>query len=563
MIRIFILVSLQMTWSRIWQRIRRLRNPRYLVGAIAGIAYFWLIFWRRSGGVLRKHPHFNEMMTGVLGLAVLVVLLIAWALPRDAGGLEFSEAEIAFLFPAPLRRRDLLLYKTIRAQPQALMSAVIFTVFGWVQGRFVGVWLAFSVLSLYFTMVALARARLRLLGVGFIARMLVVAGALMGLAVYLRSLLRGAVVKGAGGAARMVTDLISRPIPHALLFVPRIFVTAVLPAPWPQTLISWAALALAGVALYFVAAGINVSFEEASIERAQRRAQKVARQRRDLSGQRRVELRMRPLFPLRETGVPEIAITWKNVIALTRTSIGFVAILTLLYGGTLGMAIWSHEGTTYQAIGGLMMMMAAMLLFFGPQVFANDFRLDLGKSEVLKSYPISGERLVAAELAAPLMVISTFQLALLGTGALLLRLATPTKAFVRFVATPQFVICALLFAVPICAMQLVLRNALPLYFPGWAMQSKDDARGIVTAGQRIVVLAANIVTLALVLLPAALVFLPMLWISQHYLGGGPVGLAAATMPAIAVMVAEVWLGIKALGVRFENFDVWNELEVGA
>ena len=51
---------------------------------------------------------------------VLALMILAWALPSDSGGLQFSEAEIAFLFPAPLRRRDLLLYKIIRAQPQAL-----------------------------------------------------------------------------------------------------------------------------------------------------------------------------------------------------------------------------------------------------------------------------------------------------------------------------------------------------------------------------------------------------------------------------------------------------------
>ena len=58
-------------------------------------------------------------------------MITAWALPADSGGLEFSETEIAFLFPAPLRRRDILLYKILRAQPQALFSALIMTMLGW------------------------------------------------------------------------------------------------------------------------------------------------------------------------------------------------------------------------------------------------------------------------------------------------------------------------------------------------------------------------------------------------------------------------------------------------
>ena len=565
MIATFCLVALQTMRNRIWQRIRRLRNPRYLVGAIAGGAYFWFVVFRRSGRTLRAHPGLpiNELTTAGLSVAVFSLLLFAWALPRDSGGLDFSEAEIAFLFSAPLRRRDLLLYKIIRAQPQALISAIIFSVVGWMHAQFVGVWLIFSVLSIYFTAVALARARLKLAGVGFIARIILVAAVCAGLWKYAMSLAAGVEIgqHDANGLLRAAASIMARPVPSALLWLPRLFVRAAMPLGFGQALVSWAGLIALGVALYFIAAGINVSFEEASIAGSLRRARKVERQRRDLHGVRPVEFRTRALFKLQEKGVAEVAILWKNFIALTRTSVGFLAVLILLYAGVLGMVFWTHDAITTQAMGGLMIGIAVILLFSGPMVFANDFRLDLAKAEVLKSYPLSGERVVAAEIAAPLAVISFFEMAFLATGSLLWRVATPAKAIARFVATPEFVIAALLFAVPICAMQLILRNALPLYFPAWAMQSKDDARGIVTAGQRMIVLAGNVLALSLLLLPAAIVFLPMLWVAHHFFAGNPVGLALATMPAIAVMVGEVWLGIKALGARFESFDVWNEFDV--
>ena len=109
-------------------------------------------------------------------------MITAWALPADSGGLDFTETEIAFLFPAPLRRRDILLYKIVRAQPQALFSALIMTVLGWWRnGLFVGVWAAISVLGVYFTLVSLGRARLRLMHIGFLARLAGVAAIMAGL----------------------------------------------------------------------------------------------------------------------------------------------------------------------------------------------------------------------------------------------------------------------------------------------------------------------------------------------------------------------------------------------
>ena len=42
MIGTFALVTLQSFFNRIVSRLKRLRNPRYLIGAIAGLAYFYL-----------------------------------------------------------------------------------------------------------------------------------------------------------------------------------------------------------------------------------------------------------------------------------------------------------------------------------------------------------------------------------------------------------------------------------------------------------------------------------------------------------------------------------------
>ena len=168
MIGTFLTVAFLTLKNRLWQGVRRLREPRYLIGAMAGAAYFWFLIFRRASGagngkLLLLTTSISPVAADMASIVVLLLMVLAWALPGDSGGVDFSDAEIAFLFPAPLRRRDLLLYKILRAQPQALFSALIMTVLGWWrQGLFVGVWATISVLSIYFTMVSLGRARLRL-----------------------------------------------------------------------------------------------------------------------------------------------------------------------------------------------------------------------------------------------------------------------------------------------------------------------------------------------------------------------------------------------------------------
>ena len=46
-------------------------------------------------------------------------------------------------------------------------------------------------------------------------------------------------------------------------------------------------------------------------------------------------------------------------------------------------------------------------------------------------------------------------------------------------------------------------------------------------------------------------------ISRHF--SSTVALPCATVPAVALLFGEVWLGIKLLGAQFEKIDVTNEM----
>ena len=98
------------TRNRIRARLRRLREPRYLIGAIVGGAYLYFsIFAGRRGRSARAggdgRPPFEltsawqTIGTPLAGFGVLVLATCAWFLPMQATLFEFSRAEIAFLFP--------------------------------------------------------------------------------------------------------------------------------------------------------------------------------------------------------------------------------------------------------------------------------------------------------------------------------------------------------------------------------------------------------------------------------------------------------------------------------
>ena len=129
-------------YNAVRQRVLRLKQPKYLAGAVAGVAYFYFFVFRhalqeraqRNGPGLADavgwlhDPAIASLVLGGAALVLLVVLLVAWLLPGDRSALSFSEAEVAFLFPAPMTRSQLVRYKLLRSQLAILVSSVLLTV---------------------------------------------------------------------------------------------------------------------------------------------------------------------------------------------------------------------------------------------------------------------------------------------------------------------------------------------------------------------------------------------------------------------------------------------------
>jgi ABC-2 type transport system permease protein len=572
MIRAFAYVTLLSFKNRILSGLRRLKQPRYLISAVAGFAYLWFVSLRHmvSGSAKFAHILGSDLGIDIVSGIFLGMLLFAWALPGQSGGLEFTEAEIQFLFSAPLTRRQLLLYKIFRMQPQILISSTITSFLMFRQSRFIGVWLSFMAISVYFTTVALGRARLKLAHIGFLTR-LVVTLALASAFAWLfyttamrtsaegRAALRQGLQRG--GLRSVATGLdqpFQDPVIHGILSLPRLFANAVLPKSLPMLAMSSAALLALAFLFFEIGARLNVSFEEASITASQKKAAMVERMQGRRRGSWVAFKRMPAPFRLPRRSSPELAILWKNLVATMRISIVWVIFLALIFGVIMLEALSTHNRGLLAGVGLMALCASGVFPLLGSALFTQDLRLDLPRMEILKTYPISGERLVAAEIAAPLAMVTLLELFLLAGTSIVLGFSVPDK--LKFFASPQFVVVAMLYTIPVCAAQLLIRNAAAVFFPAWVIRSKEEMKGFMVFGQRIVMLIGNLFILALALLPAAILFLPAFLIANRYFHGSSFALAAGIVPSVMLLAGEVWLGIRLLGAQFDRLDVSTEFD---
>src|SRR5439155_4797571 len=110
--------------NRTVMRLKRLRQPKYLLGGIVGGIYFYFYFFRyffsaraRPHGFLAAAtPEQTALYESIAALILLTIVLLAWIVPHQRAALAFSEAEVAFLFPAPISRSGLIHYKLLRSQ---------------------------------------------------------------------------------------------------------------------------------------------------------------------------------------------------------------------------------------------------------------------------------------------------------------------------------------------------------------------------------------------------------------------------------------------------------------
>jgi len=560
--------------NRVRVRLRRLREPRYLIGAVVGAAYLYFAVFARGrrqvfGGNRGRPgggrppagvfpPDFQVVGTSLGGLAVLVMAALVWVLPARSALLKFSRAETEFLFPAPVSRRQLLVHRIIRSQIASLVASAFIMVFatpfsGLARVRLaIGFWALLVTMRIYYAAVALTRARLR----SPVAAVRRVAWLPIGL------LLAGLAVVGASVARQLLepvaglSDVVVRlsratamGLPHAVLWpfmailrppfagTPSAFTSALFPS----------LLVLAAVTAWLLLSDgmLDAALENSSefrVEETTRPAK--AGQRARTAG-----------WPLAPTGRADVALVWKNAVQTIRAvNLRQLRYILPVLMGLFGLASIAMAANGARGPAALVSMFAAVVagaaVVFGPQMMRSDLRADFEHLDLLKTWPLRAADVIRGEMAWPVLLVSSVACAGVFVAAIFSVAAVPD---VSLVSRWSFAIAAAFAAPALIAAQFAVHNVATILFPAWVQLGTQRTRGIDAMGQRLIMLVAIVVSLALYALPGAVAG-GVIWLIFHRLVGDLVFVPASIAFAVVVLV-EVVATTELLGPAYDRIDV--------
>jgi len=578
LIRALFYLQFYTIWNRTLARIKRLRQPKYLLFAFVGGLYFYFYFFRHvigrsfrtgAGPVDFTAATDTLVLWELVGALVLfLILFLAWIVPRERAALIFTEAEIAFLFPAPITRKGLIHYKLLRSQFSIFITTLFLAL---LSRRFAGHfwfkvgawWLILSTLNLHLIGSSFTRTLMLDKGISNwkrrtgVALLLVIA---IGLVIWWA---RQTVPEAHPMQFENLEDL-KRYIQRVLLSGPAFYILipfrlVVRPYLAPD-FVSFLIAAGPAIGLlllhYWWVVRSDVAFEEASLTASQKVAAKVAAIRAGglrAASQKPAKAKKAP-FKLRPTGLQPIALLWKNLISAGQAFSPRVWIVVSVIAIITCIIVRSSSGQSglLPALSMISAMFVVWTLLLGPQFVRHDLRNDLPRADILKMYPMSGWEIVLGELLAPMAILTGIQWFLL---IICISLSGSWPGMSPPLTLRLGIgLSAALLAPLLNLITLQIPNCAVLFLPAWF---QSNTQGIEAAGQRIVFAIASLLVFIVAIAPAAGVYALGLLIVKSFLGLG-LAFSVAAISAAVVLAIEGGLGIMLLGRLFERYDVSAE-----
>jgi ABC-2 type transport system permease protein len=354
------------------------------------------------------------------------------------------------------------------------------------------------------------------------------------------TLLRGGTPEA---ALRLVRDHAQRPAIAVALLPFTALVRPVL-ADWPRDF-AIAALPVVGIVLLNYAWVLRA---EGTLEQWA-----VAGERETIEGQRapaRPSYRRAP-FSLAASGRAEWALVWKNLIMLGRYASPVVLLRIALPVVVLAVVLGtSGRARVASSVYPIALVIAGGLTVLGPYSLRNDLRQDLGRLAVLKTWPISGERLLWGEVLAPSIALSAVVWLLLFTiGALSLAIPPASLSWTGRLAVG---LAALVVAPPLILAQVVIQNAAVVLFPGWVAIGPARPRGVEAMGQQMLMVAGTLLLLAIGVLPGLAISAGIAFVGYTLIGW--LALVPAALLLSSLLVAETYVAVHFLGEVLERTD---------
>jgi ABC-2 type transport system permease protein len=524
-------------WLRLWGWLRRLGRSlgsvRGILLVVVGALVFvpWVLTWVLGDVPFGQHTA-EVRRYGPLVLAGYCVLEL---LISTGGAITFSAAEVNFLFPGPLSRRQLLAYKVTATFGSSLLSTALLTLFLrqyalTLAGAVVGLLLAALFVQLFPMALALIASSLG--ARAYDRRRKIV---LLVLAVLVAVALAGA-LRGRGGR-ELLAELERSEVAQTLLAPFRWFVSAFTAERlWPD-LAQWASLGLlVNACLLAVVFALDAHYLEASAAASERAYARLQRLR-----QGGPAMASAPASGWARLSVPALpacggvgAIAWRQLVTVVRSPRSLLVALIVT-----GMIVYSalagrDRPGQPESSGWFVLILLGLLALIIPPLMPFDFRGDLDRMDVLKTLPLPAWRLVVGQLLVPVLLVSLLQVILL---AILMSFGEGVDPLLLGGAA---------FVLPLNFLLFGIDNLLFLWFP--TRQAHANPGDLQTMGRQMLLYMAKFFALVVMILVA-------------FLFGG----AVCVLTGMSVMAGAVvgWLVLAGfvvglvplIALAFNRFDV--------
>jgi hypothetical protein len=512
---------------------RALRTPKGLLMFLFILGFFGFSLAPTVVVGIMAPSRNPEAVRSMAGLVMLGFLLISLMSSRNENGIAFLPAEVAFLFPGPFTRRQLLIYKLSGVVLASLGLSTLLSIFllssvsYWIAG-YSGIFLALLFIQLVQIALPLLSATVtkRAYSLG---RKLILVALAGGVAVGLASMIPTFLTDGLPAS---VADFRATRIGFLLLAPFDVFARTITAESIFPELVGWGSLALAtDLALVLFLLFLDADFLEASLRASKKRYEQLQRVRsgKFWSAQKPARTRMKLPLPPRLGGLGPIA--WRQMVTALRSSGSLLVMLVFISIAVGGPMLLIRGKLAFSAP--MIAPLAMMVLFVFPQFIRFDFRADVDRMESLKTLPLRPTAIVIGQLVTP--VIMTM-LILCVLGAVLFVVAQSVSPMLLYAA---------FFTLPVSVLIFEVENLVFLIYPhrppaGGALDVQAFGRNMLVVWLKMLILLVTAGTSTAVGAVA------------YFLSGGSwtVCLCAAWL-ASAVFCAAL---VPALTTAFKRFD---------
>jgi len=544
--------------NRLLGLLRRMRQPKYLIGVVAIVAYVYLIFMRNP--VLGKTANNAELRQAVVtGFAVMGLVQVVTGWIMQGRGIAFRESEVQFLFPRPFSRFQLLMFKWVVG-----LCGYVFS--GLIAALIIGGGSAYS--TLYFVagfvlFQAVVSAHALLFGLcrsQFKTMARYIPGAALLVAIPVCAVYAWESTGGPQSLSEMLAFADTKPL--STLLAPLEFLAAPIVTRSPAAFAQASVIPLIVLALHLIAIRLgNLPFEDEAITIAAK-IQEVRRSGlRGLRSKKKLVL-AKPGSPWKLSPVGQVwkALVWKNVISITRFSrqtifriVGIIFILAYVVS-TRGGDFWGGEGAT--RIGVVLLILIAYISLLGPALLRVDLRIDIPHFDVLKSMPIRARSLIFGEVMGTVTVLWFVQVVVCVVAAIFIT-EEDGKVFTWDVKGP-LLIASLCFLLSLDFLLLTGENLLALWMPGFIRLGRGAKPSLDQMGPYIVGAFAKMLGLLVLSIPAALVgtgvgYL-LTWAEFNVFHAVSAGVIAGSI----ILAGAGFAAIHLSEGRYNRFDITSE-----